>query len=350
MSDASSLPSWAERLFASELAILARSETGVPVWRIANDTSTATISDQFRANAGDYDARYAASGHFEALFTQAITHTGLEVAPSPTILDLGSGSGANSIVPCLRLFPGATAVATDLSAELLVILAANLDRLEAQDRVVCVVMDAMSNHVSREQFDLVTGAAILHHLVHPELGLEAAARALKPGGKAIFFEPFDGYGLIRLAYQRILAGSGRWTRRLDPRVKVALQAMAGDIAARTQPDRTAPGFADLDDKWLFAQERIASAAEARGFTRVAFVPHNDHETLFRDVAGVQIRLASGLDTLQLPDWAIAILDEFDAAMPMVVKRRMMLEGTIVLTKGDAPTAAPRRDADAALGA
>ena len=63
------------------------------------------------------------------------------------------------------------------------------------------------------------------------------------------------------------------------------------------------------------------------------MPHNDHPTLYRDVAGIQLRLATGLETLELPGWALDILDEFDAALPSTAKRRLMLEGTIVLTKG-----------------
>jgi hypothetical protein len=88
----------------------------------------------------------------------------------------------------------------------------------------------------------------------------------------------------------------------------------------------------LDDKWLFAQEDITLMAKACGFSRIEFVAHNDHPTLFRDIANVQIRLATGLSDLKLPAWATDILDEFDKALPKVVKRRMMLEGTMVFTK------------------
>lgn len=332
MSATSQVPAWATKVFSSNLAVLGEVAEGAAVWSIANDTSEATISDQFRANAGDYHARYAASEHFERLFQYAIAATGIEVAQAPTVLDLGSGSGVNSVVPCLRLFPGAKVVATDLSGELLSILAASLNLLEAQDRVLCVVMDAMSDHVVAGGFDLVTGAAILHHLLQPELGLMAAARALKPGGQAIFFEPFDGYGLIRLAYQRILAEGKLRGGAFDPRIEAALRAVSIDIAARTEPDVTAAHFPHLDDKWLFSQERIREIAERYGFSKVEFVPHNDHPTLYRDIARIQLRLATGLDNLELPAWAVDILDEFDAALPKAVKRRIMLEGTIVLTK------------------
>src|SRR3954466_14550850 len=104
MSASSQIPAWATSVFSSNLAVLGEAADGAVVWSIANDTSDATISDQFRANAGDYHARYAASDHFERLFQRAIAATGIEVAPAPTVLDLGSGSGVNSVVPCLRLF------------------------------------------------------------------------------------------------------------------------------------------------------------------------------------------------------------------------------------------------------
>ena len=332
MSDAFSPPAWAAAAFASELVALGRTESGGAVWRISDDPSEATISDQFRANAGDYHTRYAASDHFEALFRQTLAATGVSLPVDPMILDLGSGSGVNSVVPCLRLFPRARIVATDLSGELLAILADDLDRLDAQDQVVCVVMDAMSVQVARGGFDLVTGAAILHHLLRPDLGLRAAARALKPGGKAIFFEPFDGYNLLRLAYQRILAEAALRPEPLDPRIETVLRDLVADIAARTEPDKTTASFAAMDDKWLFSQERIQRMAKVQGFSAVEFVPHNDHPTLYRDIAQVQLRLATGLDSLDLPVWVLAVFDEFDAALPLIVKRRMMLEGSIVLTR------------------
>jgi SAM-dependent methyltransferase len=323
-------PPWTTAAFASDLEPLS---TEAAVWTLSGAGTEATISDQFRASAGDYHARYAASDHFEGLFRQALAATGAVIAQAPLVLDLGSGSGVNSVVPCLRLFPGARIVATDLSAELLAILADYVAHRDAQAQVACVVMDAMGEHASAGAFDLVTGAAILHHLVYPRRGIQAAARALRPGGAAIFFEPFDGYGVLRLAYQRILAEAKlRWTR-LDPRIARTLRAMVKDIAARTTPDPTRPGFSDLDDKWLFSAEVITHIAREAGFSKVEIVPHNDHPNLYRDTAEVQLRLESGVADLAFPGWARDILDEFDEAIPLWAKRRTMLEGTIVLTKG-----------------
>jgi SAM-dependent methyltransferase len=326
-------PAWAAQVFGRPLVPLARGpDAAATVWGLKDDRIAGRISEQFTANAGEYHARYAAAAHFQALFEQTIGKLGLTIPEAPLIFDMGSGSGTNSIVPCFNLFPGARQVASDLSGDLLVMLTDYAAVSGLSDRVLCVVMDAMGINVLPERFDLVTGASILHHLVRPVLGLQAAARALKPGGQAIFFEPFDGYAILRLAYERILAEAALRHAPLDPAIEKVLSAMIDDIAARTAPDPKTPGFADMDDKWLFSRELFEGMARDAGFASVRFLSHNNHPTLYRDVAAVQLRLGSGRDDLALPDWAIAILDSFDRAFPKATKNTMMLEGSVVLTK------------------
>ena len=326
-------PEWARPLFAAELsAHLRRKDGEVLVWTIEDHASKAAITDQFKANAEEYHRRYAASDHFERLFRNGLQATGIEVAAAPLVLDLGSGSGVNSIVPCRRLFPGARMVATDLSAELLAMLAGYALDNAAAEAVVCVKMDAMSERVAPGAFDLVTGASILHHLEDPEQGLNAAGRALKPGGHAIFFEPFNGWAIMRLAFERILAEAELRGDPLDPAADAVLRATIRDVAERSDPDTTTAWFPNLDDKWLFSRSRVSASAKAAGFETVQFVPHAGHPTLYRDMTAVQLRLGSGRADLSLPDWANAIVDSFDAALTRDAKRELMMEGTIVLTK------------------
>jgi SAM-dependent methyltransferase len=333
VTDGPAAPAWARGLFAASLVPHLQDGQGrVLVWTIENDASTATITDQFKANAEEYHRRYAASDHFERLFRQALDATGVKVAAQPLILDVGSGSGVNSIVPCRRLFPGARMIATDLSGELLAMLADYLVAEAATDQAVCVKMDAMSEHVVPGRFDLVTGASILHHLESPEQGIAAAGRALKPGGHAIFFEPFNGWAILRLAFERILAEAELRRDPIDPVVETAIRQLTRDVAERSAPDPENPAFKAMDDKWLFSRTRIEETARAAGFAQARFVPHNDHATLYRDVAAVHIRLATGRSDLTLPDWAGAILDSFDAALTWHAKRELMVEGSIVLTK------------------
>jgi SAM-dependent methyltransferase len=238
------------------------------------------------------------------------------------------------VVPCHRVFPGSRVVATDLSAELLAMLGGYLADSGQGDAAVCVKMDAMSQVVTPGAFDLVTGASILHHLLRPEEGLAAAGRALKPGGHAIFFEPFNGWGVLRLAYERILAEAKLRADPLEPQVETILAGMIRDIAARSDPDTTQPWFPALDDKWLFSRSRITAWAREAGFADVRFAPHGrDANALYQATTAVTLRLASGRDDLALPGWATAILADFDAAITRDARSELMMEGTIVLTKG-----------------
>lgn len=326
------LPLWVRRALAADLTPQIVDGADVLVWRITDDQSTASISEQFKANASDYHQRYAASDHFEQLFREGLIDSAIQIADTPTILDLGSGSGVNSVIPCVRLFPGAKIVATDLSAELLALLAEYLRSAGGAQDVACVQMDAMADHAAPGTFDLVTGASILHHLERPEDGLRAAARALKPGGHAMFFEPFDGWALMRLAFERILAEAALHREPLHPLVAGALHAMVADICARTDPDPTSSRFTQLDDKWLFSREWVERAANDAGFAAAQIVPHNAETNLYQLIGPIQIRLCTGRADLELPDWAMAILAAQDAAIPPPMKRASPLEATVVLTK------------------
>lgn len=178
MSEAASLsavrppPAWSQAVFGRPLVPLAQGpHPGATVWGIEDDQIAGRISEQFKSGAGQYHARYAASAHFQGLFENTLSKLGITVPEAPLIFDMGSGSGVNSIVPCFNLFPGARQVASDLSGDLLVMLADYAAEAGLADRVTCMVMDAMGLAVLPERFDLVTGASILHHLARPVRGL-----------------------------------------------------------------------------------------------------------------------------------------------------------------------------------
>ncbi len=135
------------------------------------------ITEQFLGNAETYAERYSNSTHFGNLFRQAFASTGYLADSDVTVLDIGTGSGANTIQPCLTLFEGCRIVATDLSPNLLQMLRRYVVEEHLEERVVCVCMDAMNNFFKPASFDVVVGAAILHHLLDPVCALKAAYRA-----------------------------------------------------------------------------------------------------------------------------------------------------------------------------
>jgi SAM-dependent methyltransferase len=323
------LPAWACRAFPQQLV---REGGGVwaphdYVWSAAEEARV-NLAAAHRSGGDEHISR-----HFAGLLQPALARTAVDASADLLVLDLRSGDGARSVAPWLNLLPRARVVASDPSSMLLASLSGRVRAMGAQDRVVGVLADADCVPVAAGSMDLVSAMGCLHEVDDPDLILAAAARALRPGGHAFFLAPFDGHGVLRLAYERICFEAPlRPDDPLSPDVAAALRALIDDIAKRTMPDRGDPAFAQMEQKWLFSRESLEAAARGLGFREVIFTPHNDHETLYRDAASVQVRAVTGRDDAGLPDWALGVLDSFDRALRPPVKRLLMLEGTIVLRR------------------
>jgi SAM-dependent methyltransferase len=323
------LPAWAWTAFPDGLT---RQSEGVWAprgftWGLAEQART-NMAAVRRAGGG-----LGVSQHFEHLLRAAVDRAGVDLPAKPLLLDLRSGDGTRSVMPWLNVLPEAYIVASDPAGVLLATLTGQAAALGEEDRVMGVVAEPDRVPVAPGSIDLVSGVACLHELDDPDLILAAAARALRPGGYAVFLAPFDGHGILRVAYERICAESALWPQDpLSPGVAAALQTLSGDIAARTLPDPSDPLFRLLEQKWLFSRESLETAARGLGFREVRFLAHNDHETLYRDVASIQVRAVTGRAEASLPEWALAILDSFDRALRPPVKRLLMLEGTVVLRR------------------
>ncbi len=294
------------------------------------------ITRQFLEDAITHHTRYANEAHFTKLFRLAFTKTGYKPKPNQLILDLGSGSGANSVLPCLRLFKHSTIVATDLSPDLLRILRDNLTRKSLDGGVILLVLDAVKNYFRPSSFDVVTGASVLHHLIDPEAALRSTYRALRPGGTAFFIEPFEGCALVRIAFQQILESERSLGIRLDERIKEHLKAIIQDFRVRAGRDKSAELYKLIDDKWLFTRKYFEEVAARVGFESVDIVPITSSATQYHDF--VQGLLAvSGNSELGLPELAWKIVDTFDSLSPDM-KWDVPLEGIIALRKaGSAPS-------------
>jgi SAM-dependent methyltransferase len=293
------------------------------------------ITEQFLGNAETYATRYSNSAHFERLFEQALAVADIVAHSGLTVLDIGTGAGTNTIRPCLTLFEGCRIVATDLSPDLLRMLRHYIVEERLEERVVCVCTDAMNNFFKPASFDVVVGAAILHHLLDPVCALAAAHRALKPGGIAFFFEPFEGLAIIRIAFDLILERAASEALPLDPPAAKLLGAMSLDFATRAGSDKSAPHFRQMDDKWLFTRDWLAGASQDVGFSPPIIVPHASHATLFQDYTAGLLQLGASLGHEALPKWAWQMLSVFDRGFSSGMKRDLLLEGTIVLRKAEA---------------
>ncbi len=289
------------------------------------------VTDQFLANAAEYHRAYLSLDYWDWLVGRALDGAGVRDEVG-TIIDIGSGSG-NSVIPLMRRFPRAQVVATDISAELLAILRDFLggEARGPDARIALLCADAAALRFRPGVADLVVGGAILHHIIEPERVIAAAARALRPGGWAVFIEPFESGGaLLSMLYQRILAEASPPERDL-PAFRV-LARIANDYRVRSRP-KTDPVFLGLDDKWLFSREFFETLRAPQGWDEVRYVPLGVGPHSLRDQTRTFLSLGGHLTPDALPDWAWRIVDESDAGLSLAAKREMPMECVVLLRRG-----------------
>lgn len=116
-----------------------------------------------------------------------------------TVLDLGCGAGATSLILAEL---GANVVSVDASPVAIASLESRA-RARGLDAIRPVVCDAMTID-SLGPVDFVYGAMILHHLEPFKDFCQALRRALKPGGRAFFWENNAASDLLLWAREHIV--------------------------------------------------------------------------------------------------------------------------------------------------
>ncbi|MDR6954670.1 ubiquinone/menaquinone biosynthesis C-methylase UbiE/DNA-binding HxlR family transcriptional regulator [Ancylobacter sp. 3268] len=141
----------------------------------------------FRAHAHEWDALrrlHAPDEQVEDAILDALQ--GVEIS---SLLDLGTGTGRILELFAPRIERG---VGIDLSADMLTVARANLERAGARN---CTVRqgDIYSLALPRDAFDVVVVHQVLHFLEDAPRALKEAARVLRPGGRLLVvdFAPHD---------------------------------------------------------------------------------------------------------------------------------------------------------------
>ena len=288
------------------------------------------VDHVFLEDAEDYYRKYQSFEYWRSLIQQATQRAGITDADA--IVEFGCGFG-NSTLPLLDLFPRAHVVATDISPNLLAILNRLLVARGLSERCVAVAMDAQKDYVRTDSADLVVGSAILHHLVEPAAFVEQAMHILRPGGAAIFFEPFEGgHAVLRLMCQEIVREAGRRDDN-SPGVRLARWVVTGFAP---QIFREAlPGWHSRNDKWMFPRSVIDDIARNAGATLTVY-PLHDSEGQFRRQFTYMMRSYRGDDPADLPSWMDEIFDRYDreAFSPQMLND-LAIEGCIIFGKPEA---------------
>jgi len=208
--------------------------------------------------ADGYDSKWGIDfgeiGHAQVLgkVRKALGH-----APGhyPRSLEIGAGTGYFSLnLLAAGLVDEATC--TDISPGMLAALRTNARRLDLD--VETAVADAERLPFADQQFDLVVGHAVLHHIPNLSAAFAEFRRVLRPGGTILFAGEPSRYG------DRLASVPKRAATRVAPLWRRAVRA------------RKAPAGDGLDDHRLegvvdvhaFAPNELRGWAQAAGLDRV----------------------------------------------------------------------------------
>jgi SAM-dependent methyltransferase len=330
-------PMTSRRLHGSDAVNDALITPGVEICRdglifIDKNWSPAGVTQQFIGDAATYHQRYFDRLDFDELIGACLTRAGIDRAREMRVLDIGSGSGSSVFAAC-RLLPRAEILASDISPQLLAMLAAFVaSRDELRGRIRSYCFDVHRRFFRPDTFDLVIGAAILHHLLDPRAALVNVCDSLKPGGKIVLVEPLEAGSLVLCAMYgavlRVLADLGQGRGRLAR----LMRALRLDIQCRLGPPAAKPWTAQLDDKWIFDEPYLAELATQLGLSKVEIHPAqpdltNVYESGFRSVLS-----DSGNQGLEIPQPVLECVREFDRGIAQALKERLCPTGIIVFTK------------------
>ena len=293
------------------------------------------VTDQFLENADLYFQRYTNPEHFNALYRIALDLVDLDGRDSIDILDIGTGGG-NSIFALSELLAPRKlrALGVDISPPLLELCsryARNYGLGEESLNLLCADLYDLS--LNAGSVDLVAGSSILHHMIDPGPIVELALAALRPGGYAVFTEPFeDGHGILTSAYRAALELEAQQQSKLPPQLRTFLKEFLRDFDARKGIGSVRDYTKYLDDKWFFSKRWFQEYAERHSCSLRIVPTHATNETVFWDTFTVQSRLHNGFDSEQVPDWFEILVRSLDSSFSLEQKREICFTGVVVMRR------------------
>jgi ubiquinone/menaquinone biosynthesis C-methylase UbiE len=267
--------------------------------------------------------------YYHANILEAVTKANYDLNKPSIILELGCGFGSATI-PILQLFPNARLIASELSIPMLSILKEFMLKQDVNKNHVFMQLNAEEMDFIPNSLDMVIGAAILHHLFTPEKVIEQCYKILKPGGIAIFFEPFEaGCAILSLIYKSILKENKlRLWNRLNTSQSNYLKGCIDFWRQMKNLDKANPFFVGVDDKWLFTRQYFGRLVDKYGFKKCDIYPINKIEKPFSSL----VKVHSRGNNVTLPDWVWPIVDEYEDNFSIDLKEDILTEGTVIFIK------------------
>lgn len=149
--------------------------------------SNIIFHDEFDAEIYDWKwGKQYGTEETERMLEEYRVYLGEELGRVGRYLDIGCGTGT-AVVNLSLSERIEEAHGSDISIGMLRVCRKNARTAGA--KTILTQSDAQSLPYRDESFDFITCHAILHHVPHPEEVLREVHRLLKPGGRALVFEP-----------------------------------------------------------------------------------------------------------------------------------------------------------------
>jgi SAM-dependent methyltransferase len=298
---------------------------------VDREWSPSGVTAQFTDDAAIYHERYFDRLAFTPLIERCLDLAGIDRAHRGRVLDIGSGGGS-SVLALRRLLPDAEVIASDISPQLLRILAEHVERDdELRGRVGALCFDLHRAIFRGDAFDLVVGCAILHHLLDPRAALANVAASLRAGGRIVLVEPLESGSLCLMAIFADVLETLTERGEGDGQLAGLMRAMRFDIQSRLGPPKEKPWTRELDDKWVFDRPYLSELArDLRLSVRVH--PAEVDDTRVYESAFKGLLSDAGLASIAVPDAVLARVRAYDEGIAPALKRQLFPTGVIVFTR------------------
>lgn len=158
-----------------------------------------TVSDVATSHAS-LTARLASNERYGGVDFQGWLLGHLGVEPGMDILDVGCGSGAQTLRLLAQVGAAGSVSALDISAESVAALrrAAPAPNLQVEAADMADLAQVVAGRFRHRRYDLAQSTYALYYAADPVAVLEAMRLALKPGGRMAVCVPNNPHGLVEL--------------------------------------------------------------------------------------------------------------------------------------------------------
>lgn len=182
-------------------------------------------------------------------------------------LEIGSGTGQLTD-GLLNRYDFESVHATDISATFLKSTEKEFVR-ETSNRSYFYLCDANELPFRSNSFDVVLGHSVLHHFLNYEKTLKACSKVLKPGGKAVFFEPvIQGKIMVAMLLQMIVETQEHTIKVFTDEEVMKIRRIIHHITKAKFIGDDKKKLAVMEDKYIFDPIRLMGRLPEFGFSNI----------------------------------------------------------------------------------